>query len=297
MLLFIFSSATYAQTCEVNDVKHALKKVLFLRFRDTSSPLVLDEVKDLLIFYIGISDGVSTVDCSATGSRSNKRISDIVSLGGNATNAIPSCSDGTEYGECSTFKPKYCYAGSLVHRCNYCNCPSASGCTTSGKCETIVNETTMCTDSDNGKNYDVKGTTSWCPSNDAMGIPCTAFIDNCADNILTEGYCDGEQVSTEKYACPNGCKDGACVNATSTTCTDTDGGKNFFVKGTVDYYKDGVLQYTITDNCHNPPYEDVMVVENYCLEDGGTGAQTELCPNDYSCVDGACVNQTATSNP
>ena len=141
MFLFVFSSVTYAQTfCEVNDVKQVLKKVLFLRFTDaSSSPLILDEVRDLLVFYLGIGEGISSVDCSATGSRSNKKISDIIILGGNATNQIPKCSDGTEYGECSTFKPKYCYAGSLLHRCNYCSCPSDSSCTTSGKCETIEN--------------------------------------------------------------------------------------------------------------------------------------------------------------
>jgi len=201
MLLFVFSTATYAQTCEVSQVKSVLKKALFDYLTNpNTADMSLVKVKDLLAFYLNIGSGQTTTDCSITGANSNERIADLVAQASNVIRKVPKCSDGTEYGECSTFKPKYCYAGSLLHRCNYCTCPSPSGCTTSGKCETIVNdtivnETTACTDSDGGKNYDVKGTTSACPTNDLSGSPCTAFIDKCVNGTLTEGYCNDEGCS------------------------------------------------------------------------------------------------------
>ena len=108
IFLLIFSSVAYAAVCEVDGVKQSLKRNLYLYFTDSaSSPLTLEEVKDLLFFYIGIGEGLVTVDCSATGSRSNKAFSDIVNRGQNASDTIPTCSDGTPYGECSTFKSKY----------------------------------------------------------------------------------------------------------------------------------------------------------------------------------------------
>ncbi len=43
-------------------------------------------------------------------------------------------------------------------------------------------------------------------------MACSAFIDNCEDGVLTEGYCNqSNKVSTEKYQCPNGCEDGRCI--------------------------------------------------------------------------------------
>lgn len=150
-ILFIFSSIAYAQTCEVANVKQVLRNVLYTHFIEPgSNPLSLNEVKDILSFYLSISEGLTAVDCSVLGSKSNKKIFEIISLGGNLSNKIAACSDGTQYGECSTFKPKYCYAGSLVHRCDYCGCPSPSGCSTDGKCVTqtenltVANETVNC---------------------------------------------------------------------------------------------------------------------------------------------------------
>ena len=69
---------------------------------------------------------------------------------------------------------------------------------------------TLCTDSDNGLNYNVKGETGsganpsytdYCPTND---VP----------NTLVEYTCAGEDVTgvvSNYYVCPNGCSDGACI--------------------------------------------------------------------------------------
>ncbi len=44
------------------------------------------------------------------------------------------CFEGTEYGECSPVKPKYCDDGSLKPDCGKCGCPSDQACLDNGKC-------------------------------------------------------------------------------------------------------------------------------------------------------------------
>ena len=57
--------------------------------------------------------------------------------------------------------------------------------------------------------------------------------DYCASGGLYEHFCREDYpgyVGIEYAVCPNGCENGACVDD-SKTCTDSDGGKNIFVKG------------------------------------------------------------------
>jgi hypothetical protein len=46
------------------------------------------------------------------------------------------CSDGTEYGQCSTNKPKYCDNGALIDKCQTCGCPTGLECQGDGSCST-----------------------------------------------------------------------------------------------------------------------------------------------------------------
>ena len=50
---------------------------------------------------------------------------------------VPKCSDGTLFAHCSYDKPKYCYSGKLVDRCDLC-CDSGR-CTSDGQCENELN--------------------------------------------------------------------------------------------------------------------------------------------------------------
>lgn len=69
-----------------------------------------------------------------------------------------------------------------------------------------------CTDTDDGKDYSIEGTTSVCPTNPDMGMPCTAFVDHCLDDDLKEGFCSSSsEMSTETVSCQNGCQDGRCL--------------------------------------------------------------------------------------
>jgi hypothetical protein len=92
-----------------------------------------------------------------------------------------------------------------------CGCNSEFICT----CQSTNEENTSksCTDSDGGKNYYTKGTLV-VKENGAT----TTIVDVCsADGItLHEWYCgvdNSEEV--QQYTCPNGCKDGACIQVSN----------------------------------------------------------------------------------
>jgi hypothetical protein len=66
-----------------------------------------------------------------------------------------------------------------------------------------------CTDSDWGKNFYVYGETKGL---DGSGSDvCATFWDQYS---LIEHYCEGSYHKFATFNCPNGCKDGACVNST-----------------------------------------------------------------------------------
>ncbi len=78
-------------------------------------------------------------------------------------------------------------------------------------------------------------------------------------------------------------------NITNSTCTDSDGGLNYYVGGnTTDRIR------TYSDACGYAGTEDDVLTEWYCYDSPTRGltSETELytCPN--GCVDGACVNNT-----
>lgn len=82
--------------------------------------------------------------------------------------------------------------------------------------EIIRNKTNLtaptCTDTDDGKNYYVKGTAT---ERDAQGNINT-ITDQCTDlNLsLRESFCKGDTLAYEYYICPHGCSNGVCINQT-----------------------------------------------------------------------------------
>jgi len=76
------------------------------------------------------------------------------------------------------------------------------------------------------------------------------------------------------------CSGGAC-----TSCTDSDAGKNYLVRGYVSGYQDGE-EYTYTDYC----IDNINLAEYYCFE-GDWTKETYDCRNygsDYYCSYGIC---------
>ncbi len=208
------------------------------------------------------------------------------------------CSDGTLNSTCSNTKPLFCNNKTLINNCNLCGCASGQSCnTTSKSCYTFTNVTTNnnCIDSDGGINYFLKGTvnhtgftgTDW----------CNTFFNGSSyvnDGNLTELYCIptdnlGNMHSSIVYKCSNGCLNGACVNVTSnTTCTDTDGGDNPYVKGTCTD-----LNGAHVDSCQNL----ITAYNDFRCEFYGCQGFGNACPSGYMCQNGACIsNGTAKSN-
>ncbi|MDP2947380.1 MAG: hypothetical protein Q8N88_04655, partial [Nanoarchaeota archaeon] len=158
------------------------------------------------------------------------------------------------------------------------------------------NQTASCTDSDGGLNYYVKGNTT---NVKHLGGNWDEE-DKCEGNLLNEYYCEItsfegsilNQGRVEVYQCSNGCSDGACLEENQTaTCTDSDGGKDYFTNGVVYYKIDGEVNYRDAgDVCDtgNPCYgSDCKVVENYC---SGNERNWEYYTCSNACYEGACVN-------
>tara|TARA_Y100000310_G_scaffold322858_1_gene382444 strand:+ start:777 stop:1073 length:297 start_codon:yes stop_codon:yes gene_type:complete len=68
----------------------------------------------------------------------------------------------------------------------------------------ITNAPLSCADSDNGRNFDIKG--------QVTNQEGKVFEDNCVEKtIVKEYYCDSNAVRSTRYGCPGDCVDGICV--------------------------------------------------------------------------------------
>jgi hypothetical protein len=141
----------------------------------------------------------------------------------------------------------------------------------------------MCTDSDDGMNYFVKGT-----CRDSEG---SIKSDVCiSGKILNEYYCDNLCLGIQ-FTCPVGsiCQNGNCL---SYTCNDSDGGNKIYEKGQI-MVKEGEYRYVYEDRCSS----DKMYVIEYTCEEHGETPFYELpyqkCPN--GCENGACKTETKCS--
>lgn len=170
------------------------------------------------------------------------------------------------------------------------------------KTEDAPTENSICTDSDGGLNYNIKGavTANWAGE---LVSEMHTYEDWCDGSSVVENYCSTDLVpgmnaaAGTSYVCPNGCSDGACKNATvspvnvTRTCTDSDGGLNYNVKG--DIVATGgsfSVPYTDVDKCGGPEVDgevqENVLNEHYCNSDGPSN-QLYTCPN--GCSNGACV--------
>jgi hypothetical protein len=108
------------------------------------------------------------------------------------------------------------------------------------------------------------------------------------DVLFGETYI--REVST---ICLNGCEDGACLEEDeeesneSTTCTDTEEGVDYYVKGEVNYENT-----TFSDFCWY--YSDTLLKERYCDSSGKLNEELYECPN--GCSEGACVVDEGDNN-
>jgi len=150
-----------------------------------------------------------------------------------------------------------------------------------------------CSNTDGGKNYYVKGDFSYDTTRNGKINGHAGGTESCYGDIVNENYCDENGASkTEKYKCPKGCKDGACIGPPPAEepkfeCTDSDGGLDYFVKGTVK--ADKGLSPEEADVCMpvsvaNP--QGHVLTEKSC-KNSMIFSEYYYCPN--GCEDGACV--------
>lgn len=171
---------------------------------------------------------------------------------------------------------QYCDAGSgafISYRC-------PNGCS-NGACMNVAS--TSCTDTDYGANYFVHGVTT-------IGVPGTSDYhgdtDYCGSddkNAVVEYYCQNGAITKITYTCPLGCSNGSC-------CIDTDGGLNYYVKGTSSG-KDDIC----TKDLASPSSDyDVNGINEMICSNGMTYSGTYSCP--YGCNDGKCNSEPSQSD-
>jgi hypothetical protein len=168
------------------------------------------------------------------------------------------------------------------------DCPAGYGCDIdydTGICWLLTNPNhQFCTDSDGGYSPNVKGTVTY---KNAEGVQ-SSVTDSCIGNTVMEAVCDynGYAYNGKTANCANNCSNGACVNIASInkTCTDSDGGMNYYVKGTT---TDSLG--TALDTCSS----DSKILTEYKCSGNDKMSVTYVCPN--SCSNGVCVNPTSTN--
>tara|TARA_Y100000034_G_C6866593_1_gene395076 strand:+ start:176 stop:1618 length:1443 start_codon:yes stop_codon:yes gene_type:complete len=153
------------------------------------------------------------------------------------------------------------------------------GCKDGACLEEPSEENKTCVETDKGKDRYLKGRTY---------IGKDTHTDSCYQDSLVEYYCSFDLetqkdfIKKDTLKCTQGCEDGACIQL---ECSETDNGKDGFVKGTTWIGED-----THTDACYND-----NVVEYYCSYDSELDKpfikkDEIIC--EAGCEDGACLNKT-----
>jgi hypothetical protein len=136
-----------------------------------------------------------------------------------------------------------------------------------------------CTDSDGGKDYYVKGTTTLCNYTVQSG-GCGAVDDFCIGNVVREGYCENTQIKSVDYTCPNGCKDGACIKGKEPYCSSIGSRSEGW------YQYNSLIKYENCNGCN-------AVCKNIGTRSEGwySSCTSELIKYD-SCSSNTCLSQS-----
>jgi hypothetical protein len=137
-----------------------------------------------------------------------------------------------------------------------------------------------CTDTDDGKKYYIKGNIKSCDykTKEEPGsktpIGCSLSTDLCEDEFnLFEYFCNGNRATAEKYACKNGCKDGACIQDTATDCTNGCS------------WQESCINYgTRLLEGNNAKFCDITKKLTEQKRDDSS------CQNNYECLSNSCIN-------
>ena len=243
ILAILFSSIAIAETCGVHQVKTTLIKSLYSYLTEPNSLLPLDQIKDLLIFYLALDEGAIAANCSQEGYYSDMTITEIINSLEIQTVPI-TCRDGTPFGECADEKPKYCYLGNLVDRCSICGCDNESCDIVGGECQDIGVPIECNVDSNCGE--DGFYGESYCKGNN---ITRDYFTFTCNEANTANSDCVNSSIAVHFEECEYWCSGGVCVVG-SDICV-VDGGETGVPCLT---YPNGPGCYY--DTCACPEYND-----------------------------------------
>ena len=131
----------------------------------------------------------------------------------------------------------------------------------------------------------------WCPQDGLcclpVELPCQLMHQSrCYDGHAYWYDSCGNKGAKREY-CEHGCENGACVGV---TCTDSDGGENYYVRGTVNGLEALGVWDTWNDYCGVSGEEEGKLVEYVCRSDNYGEKILYLCPN--GCENGACIEAT-----
>ncbi len=152
---------------------------------------------------------------------------------------------------------------------------------------TYDNSCTDCFDSDGGSTSVKGNATAFASANGSANVG----VDQCLSPTLlrefacySPGTAYSNSITSYNVTCPGGCLNGACTTSNSniSTCTDSDGGLNYYLNGTVT-----LLNNSAVDSCSS----NLSLVEFYCSSNSTYGAQTYYCPSGV-CSNGACVGNS-----
>lgn len=163
-----------------------------------------------------------------------------------------------------------------------------------------------CVDSDNGQDFYIKGNVTGSVVKKGADF-CAVRSDMIAYSYkvgdLIEYYCkDANTSDYMAYTCPNGCKDGKCIEPIEPVmvletvpetqevfkkCQDSDKGRNTLLNGTISGTT--IDPKTATDTCVLKSGK-MFLIETYCLSDERGATLTYDCSKDKrTCKEGACV--------
>lgn len=162
-----------------------------------------------------------------------------------------------------------------------------------------------CADSDSQSTFDqnqlfTKATTKY--NGGSKTDYCYTFP-KTGKTYLMEGACSAKKTFTTwqkncaelNYNNPGSdfkCVEGACVDvAPASTCTDSDGGKNYNIKGKVDGFLSGGQTHNDSDSCLSEAFgADITgkLREYYCDTNGYVNFEVYACSSDFHCYQGAC---------
>ncbi|MBU0591208.1 MAG: hypothetical protein ABIJ10_01430 [Candidatus Micrarchaeota archaeon] len=178
----------------------------------------------------------------------------------------------------NTVREYYCAADDDIDSTTF-DCPAGYECS-GGECvdEDAPHGAVTCSDSDGGQNdYTHVGTASLSDGSESETDDCGAW------DILTEYYCDGNEIASVDHGCAADgmeCVVNRCIAVDSDVCSDSDDGEDPDEYGEVMH---GGESYP--DEC----FSDDAVLEWYCPTPDSHDFGIMGCDPDEECVGGECV--------